>query len=64
MKCLRIKTMNVITVNESGRTEDVNECVSETKWKSKAYKMCSIGNKVWWSDEKRNGVAVTEPEHL
>jgi hypothetical protein len=27
MKCLRIKKINVIMVNESGRTEDVNECV-------------------------------------
>jgi hypothetical protein len=68
MKCLRIKKINVITINESGRTEDVNECVgkrkmSETKLKSKGYKMFSIGNEVWWSDERRNGIAVIEPKH-
>jgi hypothetical protein len=51
MKCFRITQINIIIVNESGRTEDVNECVerkemSETKWKSKGYIMFRIRNKV------------------
>jgi hypothetical protein len=37
--------------------------MSEIKWKSKGYKRFSIGNEVWWSDEKRNGIAVIEPKH-
>jgi hypothetical protein len=65
MKCLRVKKINVITVNESGRTEEVNECMekrkmSETKWKSKGF---SVRNLVWWSYEKRNGIVLIEPKH-